>query len=275
VRAYVYSIGEFSRISGLSIKALRLYHEKGILVPRVVDPGSGYRYYDHHNVEKARIVRHLRDLDFTLEEITRIVEEAGDDTDVLAFFERKKAQLAANITRQRDIVQRLELVLQSEKEAAMNAKAATFEVQEKTVEPFLFAGIRFKGRYGDCGAMFGKIARAMGWNIGGKAFNLYYDGEYKETDADIESCLPVRKARESSGISVREFAGGRCVSLVHKGPYETLGRSYEKIMTYLREKGYPARLPIREVYLKGPGMIFRGRPENYLTEIQIFVDRPS
>ena len=51
-----FSIGEFSRISGMSIKALRLYHEKAILVPGHVDPSSNYRYYDEANIDKARII---------------------------------------------------------------------------------------------------------------------------------------------------------------------------------------------------------------------------
>lgn len=63
-------------------------------------------------------------------------------------------------------------------------------------------------------------------------------------------------------------------SLIHKGPYETLNQSYEKIMeTTSKKKGYQAKLPTREVYIKGPGMIFEGKLENYLTEIQILVKK--
>jgi hypothetical protein len=40
------SIGEFARRSRLSLKALRLYDERGVLVPSRVDQASGYRYYD-------------------------------------------------------------------------------------------------------------------------------------------------------------------------------------------------------------------------------------
>lgn len=47
----MFSIGEFSKISGLSIKALRLYHEQGILVPEIVDQDTSYRYYDYQSVE--------------------------------------------------------------------------------------------------------------------------------------------------------------------------------------------------------------------------------
>jgi effector-binding domain-containing protein len=72
---------------------------------------------------------------------------------------------------------------------------------------------------------------------------------------------------------VRELPGCHCVALIHKGSYDTLSRSYEKIWEYLKEKGYKPLLPSREVYLRGPGMIFKGKPENYLTEIQVPVEK--
>lgn len=54
-------------------------------------------------------------------------------------------------------------------------------------------------------------------------------------------------------------------------PYTELGKSYERLFAYLHEKGLKAQLPSREVYLKGPGMLFRGNPRKYLTEIQVRV----
>ena len=113
----------------------------------------------------------------------------------------------------------------------------------------------------------------MGMNICGKALCLYYDSEFKETDADFEACLPVRKGKSADTISVRELAGGHCVSLIHKGPYDTLSRSYEKITAFIKEKGFTVKQPSREVYLKGPGIIFKGKPENYLTEIQMMLEK--
>jgi hypothetical protein len=43
---WMFSIGQFSRITGLTIKTIRLYHERGILSPGKVDPATGYRYFD-------------------------------------------------------------------------------------------------------------------------------------------------------------------------------------------------------------------------------------
>jgi DNA-binding transcriptional MerR regulator len=60
------SIGEFARRSRLSVKALRLYDELGVLVPARVDEASGYRYYDVAQLEAARLVAMLRQLDLTL-----------------------------------------------------------------------------------------------------------------------------------------------------------------------------------------------------------------
>jgi DNA-binding transcriptional MerR regulator len=269
----MYSIGEFSRISGFSIKALRLYHEKGLLIPSVVDESSGYRHYDHKNADQARIIAHLRNMEFTLEDIGAMVSDSEDDTDVVEFFESQAQAILEKIRKQKDIVTMLQFIIKTEKGIKMTMQNPEFEVEEKDLETLLIAGIRFKGKYSDCGEAFGKIGKVMGMHICGKALCLYYDSDYKENDADIEACIPVRKGKSGDAISVRELAGGHCVSLIHKGPYVSLSRSYEKITAFIKEKGYTAKQPSREVYLKGPGMIFKGKPENYLTEIQMMVEK--
>jgi effector-binding domain-containing protein len=59
------------------------------------------------------------------------------------------------------------------------------------------------------------------------------------------------------------------VTLAHRGPYQEMSRSYARIFKHVKDRGYAISMPTREVYLKGPGMFFRGNPRNYLTEIQI------
>ena len=146
------------------------------------------------------------------------------------------------------------------------------KVQEKMLEPLLVAGIRMKGKYSDCGQAFARIGRSLGRFICGKPLLLHYDTEYREDDADFEACMPVRQRKEVDGISVRELAGGRCVSLVHQGPYDQLGHSYARIFECINNQKYKVIMPTREVYLKGPGMIFKGNSKNYLTEIQILIE---
>ncbi|MDP7640263.1 MAG: GyrI-like domain-containing protein [Candidatus Hydrogenedentes bacterium] len=148
-----------------------------------------------------------------------------------------------------------------------------YETKERDLEPVLMAGIRMKGKYQDCGKGFRQIEKKLGRFIGGKAFCLHFDNEYKENDADFEACMPLHsKGMEVEGISIRELPGGRAVCLIHKGGYDQIGRSYAKVGEYVEEKGYPILIPIREVYLKGPGMFFKGNPKNYLTEIQMLIE---
>ena len=144
------------------------------------------------------------------------------------------------------------------------------EITHKTVEPLLMAGIRARGKFEDCGQYFKRLGKKFGFKICGPAFMLYWDEEYKADDADYEVCMSIRKGEGDDEISVREFPGGQCVSLIHFGPYENLKESYDRILCYCHDNAINIYSPIREVYLKGPGMIFKGNPKKYRTEIQIF-----
>jgi DNA-binding transcriptional MerR regulator len=71
------SIGRFARLTGLSIGALRHYDELGILRPAEVDPFTAYRRYRRDQLETARTIRRLRDLELPIDEIRAIL--ATDD----------------------------------------------------------------------------------------------------------------------------------------------------------------------------------------------------
>ncbi len=269
----MFAIGQFSRITGLTIKTIRLYHERGILLPIEVDSATGYRYFDDRNVEQAQAIAYLRQLEFSLSDIKEILDHFDEDGNVLAFLEKQKEAIRAKMEQLGRIALTLEEIIKTEKEAKAMSDESTFEVGERKLAEIQVAGLRWKGRYGESGKAFQQLGKLAGRHISGKPMNLYYDAEYKEEGADIETCFPVRNMKPTGALSVHMLPGGRCVYVIHKGPYESLGRSYAKIMSYIDKRGYRSLLPSREIYLKGPGMIFRGNPKNYLTEIQIMVSR--
>jgi DNA-binding transcriptional MerR regulator len=272
----VFSIGEFSKITGLPVKTLRFYHEKGLLTPAAVDSASGYRLYDNRNIEHARIVIALRSLEFPLDEIAEILTACSEDEDLLVYLDRQKVLLTERIKLLGGAVEQLNQLIrrehESKKEQQMSAHSS--EIEEREIDSILVAGIRMEGRYSECGKGFATLGRRLGRNIAGKPLCLYYDDEYRQDDAHFEPCMPIRREVQVDGVELRRLPGGRCLSLVHRGPYEELGRSYARILRYAKERGYKVTLPTREVYLKGPGMIFRGNPKKYLTEIQLLVDEP-
>jgi effector-binding domain-containing protein len=60
--------------------------------------------------------------------------------------------------------------------------------------------------------------------------------------------------------------------LIHEGGYDTIGVTYQKATDAVVGAGKILQVPSREVYLKGPGMIFRGNPASYRTEVQLVVE---
>jgi DNA-binding transcriptional MerR regulator len=80
----VFSIGEFSTASGIPVRTLRFYHDEGLLVPAAVDCETNYRSYDQRNLEVARVIVALRDLEFSLDDIREILGGCAEDADILA-----------------------------------------------------------------------------------------------------------------------------------------------------------------------------------------------
>jgi DNA-binding transcriptional MerR regulator len=265
----LFSIGEFSQISGLSIKTLRFYDEKGLLKPAQVDPTTGYRFYDAASAERARVISRLRELQFPVETIGDILADCSDEADLLGYFERQHRSILERLRADRRIAKMLAKVIADEREAAQVA-AEEFRIEDKRLEPLLVAGIRIKGRYEESGHAFARLGREMGRYLSGKPLTLYHDGEYRDEDANFEPCFPLREPSSvPSGSSLRTLPAVACLSEIHPGPYPHLGRSYKKVLLEAKRRGTAIALPTREVYLKGPGMIFRGNPRHYLTEIQI------
>lgn len=132
----------------------------------------------------------------------------------------------------------------------------SFEIRERVLDPVLVAGIRMSGFYSDCGKGFKQLGRKVGRHIVGKPMCLFYDSEYREGDANFEPCMPIRTLVDVEGVNVRELPGGRCLSLMHLGHYDRLRDSYAKLRDYVQTHGCNVTLPTREIYHKGPGMIF-------------------
>lgn len=264
-----YQIGDFSKISRMSIKTLRYYHEIGLLSPTRIDSQSGYRYYDESCLERARVIEVLKALKFSLNDIRDIVQSYDDDSDVVHIMKNKLEEVNVKIAEYREIQAKLNAFIKNEESGNMPNNR---EIVVKNVTDIFIASIRFKGTYSDVGLHIGKLFKYCGRFAAGKPFSLYYDREYKEDDADIEICLPISREINKDEVKSRVLKGGQVISVIHQGPYETIGQSYKVVLDYVNKNGIKTSLPSREIYLKGPGMIFKGNPLKYLTEIQLLCE---
>ena len=81
--------------------------------------------------------------------------------------------------------------------------------------------------------------------------------------------MSVKKAVEKGEIHTRTLPACRCVSAMHIGPYEELSSSYKAVTDFIVSHQFTTIIPSREIYHKGPGMLLKGNPQKYETEILI------
>jgi DNA-binding transcriptional MerR regulator/effector-binding domain-containing protein len=263
------SIGEFSRVSRITIKALRHYHEQGLLVPELVDEDTGYRYYGTASRQRAAAILVLKDMGFSLSEIGSLLESASDDADLSEALGQKLKEIETGIKEQRARQRRIREFLETLGQTA-EMSPPDKEIKDIEVPETLVFGLRHRGRSDEIGRLIGQLFRKAGRYTVGGPFCLYYDGDYKEDDADFEVCAPAKRRMGIEGIDCRMLTGGRAATLVHCGPYRSLGVSYERLFDHVRRSGFSVAFPIREEYLKGPGMVVRGDPAKYRTRLMIF-----
>src|ERR1700758_5780524 len=93
------TIGEFSRITHLSVKTLRRYHEAGLLQPAQVDPHTGYRYYATAQVPTAQVIRRFRELGMPVREVREVLATTDPQARsalIAGHLERLERQLRQN-----------------------------------------------------------------------------------------------------------------------------------------------------------------------------------
>jgi effector-binding domain-containing protein len=270
----VFKIGDFSRLSLVSVKALRYYDEIGLLTPVKVDQFTGYRYYSAEQLPRLNYILALKDLGLSLEDIALLIKDNLTPSQMRDIFLLKKAELAQRVTDEQQKLERVERLLQHlEQEGKMSA----YQVTVKKLEPQLIASVRETlPNYGACAPLFGEVyqylAKKLVFKPAGPPFMLYHDPEYKEKDVDIEIGVPITKAVQGSGrVKVYELAGVEIASTVYKGPYSGVNAAYQAVLKWCEANGYEFNGPCREVYLTDPNDL--ADPSANITEIQVPVKK--
>ena len=132
-------IGDFSRLSRVTVKALRYYDEIGLLKPVSVDRFTGYRYYSAAQLPRLHYIVALKNLGLSLDEIATLTNNELSLSQMRDLFILKKAELQQRVSEEQQRLSHIEKLLQQiEKEGTM----PDYQVIVKKVEPQLFASIR-------------------------------------------------------------------------------------------------------------------------------------
>lgn len=261
----MYKISEFSKITRLTVKSLRYYDEEGLLKPSC-RADNGYRYYNGEDFKKAERIQFLRDLDFGIAQVKEILKNCESEEDLSFYLAEKQEMILRQIQKEKELIRRIDRYLKP-KEAEM--EFMEYKIERKSFPAITAASMRYQGKYQDMGKYMSEIYKEMKGKGAGEPFCCYYDDDFKE-EADIEVCVPAKGFVEGKNISYKQLPPvQKAVCTTHTGSYEELHRAYKALLDFARDHGLTCLTPSRERYLKGPGMIFKGNPNKYVTEIVI------
>ncbi len=260
-------IGDFSKLSHLTVKALRYYEKEGLLKPASVDEWNGYRFYDTSQLEIAAKIKSYRQLGLSIEEI----KAAFRGADVKEILQEKIGSL---IKEKQTIESRLSII-----KSILEDKEMKYQVTEKEIpEKIVYTAETVLKTYSDCMQWIPSVGAAcLELNPNMKCaeppyeFCEYLDGEYKETDIHIRHNEAVAAfGKESDLIKFKTLPAAKVLSIYHKGAYDKIGEAYAFLVKYAEQNGYRAAGLARECYIDG--IWNKESEEDWLTEIQLPIE---
>ena len=266
----LYKIGMFAAMNHITVKTLRFYEEQGLLMPALIHPETGYRYYTLSQIAVLHQITALKLAGFTLEEITHI-NSGADEKAVLL---KKKSELLAKIS---DLTKQIAVVdgYLSKRKNRLSAPVLIKNIPETTVA---FMQIRLESydrlfdRMPEMGALMEKAGCECA--LPEYCFTNYLEPGYKDGDIPVEICESVVEAKKEIGeLRFKTLPEIRAACVFHKGSYRTFSESYEAVLRYIEENGYEIAGEIRESYIDG---IWNKDDESqWLSEIQVPVKRKA
>jgi DNA-binding transcriptional MerR regulator len=230
----MFTIGEFSRATHLSVKALRHYDDLGLLVPADVDPSTGYRRYQAAQVPSAHLIKRLRDLDMPLPQIRQVLaapDVVTRDAAISAHLERMESTLA----RTQETVAALRLLLTRVPESA---------IERRIVPATPVAVVREVVAWDDIEGWLASALAALHERVEatGPDGAVYEPLFFEEHVGEVTAFVPVASSSEV-------LAAGSFAVAVHHGAFDRVDETYGVLGSHVTALGIDAGGAIREHYL--------------------------
>lgn len=257
-------IGEFSKLSMTTVKALRFYEKEGLLSPAAVDTWSGYRFYETDQLRTAAKIKSYRQLGLSIDEIKSIF--SGEDANQIL---SAKAQSLRE--RLHDTLLQLSVI-----EFILEGKDMKYQVTLKEIpEGIVYTAETVLKDYDGVMEWIPSVGQmCLDLNPGMKCadppyeFCEFLDEEYKTTDIAIRHSEAVTHfGKENEHIKFKTLPAAKVLSIYHQGDYNTMGEAYAFILNYAEKNGYEPVGRIRQSYIDG--IWNKESVQDWLTEIQL------
>ena len=266
-------IGEFSQLMQVTIKTLRHYEQKGLLIPDEVDEWTGYRYYSIEQMQKLQAIRDLQRLGFSLDEI----KDLCDSYSCTPTIDQLTEKIEETEAQLRQLIARRDRLIDWRNARKQMTTMEKFSIQ--SLPEIIVASHReVLPNYAAIGPMcvnkIGPEMQRLGCKCPppGYCFTVEHDREYKPTDVDIEYCEQVEEMGEDSAIIQfkRLPTVPKALCMKHVGPYERFYESFIEAFRYIDEQGYKPIGQHRTCYIDGAWN--QEDPEKWLSVIQIPIE---
>lgn len=268
----MFKIGEFSKLSQVSIRMLRYYDEQGLLKPAKIDCQSGYRLYDVQQLPILQKIVLLRNFKFSVAEIAEIIHSI-DNNYFEKRLEEKYLQIEAEIGEEKKRLMQIKQTI----ERINNKQEEFYPVSFKSVPSEKVVTLRKKiptyFHEGELWREFGQLLEQQKIDFLPSTpdnITIFHDSEYQDESIDLEICLKVKNI-------VPVVAPLQCyeteeipllASIFIRGPYEKIAGAYASFARWLaRNEEFEMLKPSRQIAHRGPCEEMSS--ENYLTELQI------
>lgn len=256
----VLKVGEFSRIGNVTVRALRLYDEMGLLTPAAIDQQSGYRYYTLEQLPVLNRILALKEMGFGLDQIRQMLKRGLSPDELRGIFLAKRLDIERELRAAQMRLQRIAFRL---RQIEQEGEPVAADVSIKAVPSTAVAGIRrlvptvdLVGEY--CNVHFSLLHRWMadtGLRPAGHTMNFYHMEEYRETDLDLESGVPLLQQPAGllpDGIAWRTVPGEpEMACLVQPISFCELPFQITVLLSWVESSGYMINGPLREIHLFG------------------------
>ena len=266
-------IGEFSRLMQVTIKTLRHYEQKRLLIPDEIDEWTGYRYYSITQMSKLNSIRQLQQLGFTLEEIKELYDDESHTPSVEQLTEKieeTEKQLQRLMSRRNQLLEWMD----SHKKIKKMEKLSIESLPEVIVASHREIIPDYSALGTLCCTVIGPEMQRLGCKCPppGYCFTIEHNKEYTPTNIDIEYCEQVDEMGTDSNIIQFKTLPmvPKALCMKHYGPYNRFYESFTEAFAYMEEKGYKITDHPRTCYIDG--IWNQEDPEKWLSIIQIPIE---
>lgn len=262
-------IGEFSKLSRISIRMLRHYDELGLLVPKVTDNFTGYRYYGSDQLPIAGRIVSMRDMGFGLVAIGEILKNYDNPQVLAEFLVAKQVEVLAEAE---ETSRRLLLLATAIERLRKDETAMNYNVTLKTLPERYVASVRkVIPAYEQEGMLWGILmGETASLNMADSdpcyTLAIFHDGEFKETDVDVEVQKSVKgRYSNTENVIFKSEPAVEIASATFKGGYEQTGDVNEAVAKWVEDNGYAFTGLAFNIYHVSPHET--QNPDEYVTEV--------